>query len=814
MNLEMYWVVRRIIHNIVFRVKKTIYRLADNATGLGEYKSFRQMIIKYSAVEILKGIVLSGVVLGVDHLLLEKKVLPEVDNAFFVPFIIGGIGIAGIILGLYCSNVATIYSTRYANAPRSIANAFQYDRLTRKCVSGIVDYIDFGIVILSATMIGLELSWIVVAVFAVWSIAVIVSYSIAGNRAYQLSDVYRIADDSNRILYRIITKRLHQEMFATDASFQNHFRKVAERQIDILKTIQKYGESEGGKDHTTLTEFMCNNLAIITAYWENKKDISRLSMWFRDAPKYQRWHMTDDTESSLALSTGTALRTKGEHDYWWFEDELFSINRSSIRILVDNQDFTSLYTYLLTFDGMCKTAIEGKEANYYAAQIDYVRQEVKNSAAKEMLNEGARKTFAGLVEVISLLYLNVILEASTLYQAFDFQSIALSVLKSIDKGDDYAKNSVLRRRGNKEYYERIITEVKVEGKRITPDWVINQQVAKEEYVYLNSLLDIVREGLNNTFSLGKTFLDNELYFEACVIFTRFYEYESKLSRFIEVVNNRRSELEEYHADKAQIWDGFRLNQLQEIMAEWKKEIPALLSKCSCHFALDNWKNSEDFPDFLGESYNHISEDAVDAIICDDIEQFSIDYENLSRIMLLYQEYIRSDFVKKNNLYRAEYAYYMFTSPIVEWAQIGGLAVLWGEFRGKTEWKDRVSRGANAIFTKDGEWSDLPERLIQYTQNRNRFMLGIGSRDILETGWQLKVANAIRENTTCKTEYSIYGRMLKTDSELLKAFCPNFMDFGFTTDPSEVFWVTCVNPYLSEEKRFKTIDSWDEAMQDV
>ena len=719
-----------------------------------------------------------------------------------------------MILGLYCSNVATIYSTRYVNAPRCIANAFQYDRLTRKCVSGIVDYIAFGIVILSASSIKAEISWIVVVLSAVWSVVVIVSYSIAGNRAYQLSDVYSIADDSYRILYRIVTKRLHQAMFSTDASFQNHFMKATEKQVGILKSIQKYGENVGGNDHTTLTEFMCKNLAIVSVYWENKKDISRLSMWFRDTPKYQRWHTTNDSQSSLALQTGTALRTKGEHDYWWFESELFSINRASVRILADSQDYSSLYTYLLAFDGMCRTAIESKEANYYVAQVDALRQAVENSVPKKILNEEAKKAFAGLVEVISLLYLNLILETSKLYQEFDFQSIVSSVLKSIDKGCDYEKSIVLRRRESKEFYDRVITEIKVEGKRITPDWVIRQQVAKEEYVYLNSLLDIVREGLDHVFGLGKTFSNEGLYFEACIIFTRFYEYESKLSRFINVVNNRKSELEEFHIDKALRWDNFRLNQLQETVAEWKKKTPTLLYECSCHFALDNWEKSEDFPDFLGESYNHICEDAVDAIICDDIEQFSVDYENLSKIMLLYQEYIRSDFVKKNKLYRAEYAYYMFTSPIVEWAQIGGLAILWGEFHGNMEWQNRVSNGSNAIFVKDGEKSNLPEKLIEYIQNRNSFMMGIGSRDILETGWQLNVANAIRESGICESEYSIYGVTLKTDSKLLKAFCSNFMDLGFITDPSEVFWVMCVNPYLPSEKRFKTANSWDEVMLDV
>ena len=814
MSKNIYWRLRKIEKYIVFQVKKIIYRIFDNTTVVGEYQSFRRTIIKYSAIEILKGIFIASIVLKFDCLVLKKQILKTVDENVFCPSIIGGIGIAGVILGLYCSNVATIYSTRYANAPRNVANAFRNDRLTRKCVSGIVDYIAFGFVILSATMIKLEISWGVVIVSALWSIAVIASYSIAGNRAYQLSDIYSIADDSNRILYRIIAKSMNKKIFATDANFQNYFLNVAEKQIDILKAIQKYGEADSKNDRTTMTEFMCNNLAIVSVYWKRKKDISRLSMWFRDTQKYQKWHMTNDIESSCALRTGTALRTKGERDYWWFEDELFSINKACIRVLFVNQDYASLYAYLLAVDRMCRMAIEGKEANYYVAYIDFIRRLIEEGISKEIQDEENKKNFAGVVEVISLLYLNIILETSKLYQELDFQAVFSAILKSIDKGNDYDNCLALRRRGNKEFYEKIITEIKIEGRRITPDWVIKQQVAKEEYVYLNSLLDIVREGMNHAFSLGKIFYSNRLFFEACIIFTRFYEYESKLTRFIEVVNYRKAELETYHVDRALMWDDFRLTRLQETMDEWKKDIPTLLSACSCNFALDNWKNNEDFPDFLGESYNHICEDAVEAITSNNIEQFSVDYENLSKLMLLYQEYIRTDFVKKNDLYRAEYAYYMFTSPIVEWAQIGGLAVLWGEFNSEPEWKERVCRGANAIFEKDGEKTDLPEKLIEYIQHRNGFMLGIGCRDFLQNGWKIKVANAIRESNICESEYGIYGATLKTDSKLLKSFCSSFMDLGFTNDPAEVFWVTCVNPFLPEEKRFETSNSWDEVMPDV
>ena len=182
-------------------------------------------------------------------------------------------------------------------------------------------------------------------------------------------------------------------------------------------------------------------------------------------------------------------------------------------------------------------------------------------------------------------------------------------------------------------------------------------------------------------------------------------------------------------------------------------------------------------------------------------------------MLLYQEYIRSDFIKNKDLYRIEYAYYMVTSPIVEWAQIGGLAILWGEFYSDNLWKQSVNKSSDSLFVKDGESTGLAEKLIEYVQQRDRFMIGIGGRNFLETGWQQSVANAIRNSGICETEYEMFSCHLKTDSKLLKAFCPNFMDMGFMSDPSEVFWVLCVNPFMEKKNRFHTKYSWEEKLND-
>jgi hypothetical protein len=35
--------------------------------------------------------------------------------------------------------------------------------------------------------------------------------------------------------------------------------------------------------------------------------------------------------------------------------------------------------------------------------------------------------------------------------------------------------------------------------------------------------------------------------------------------------------------------------------------------------------------------------------------------------------------------------------------------------------------------------------------------------------------------------------------------------GFITDPSEVYWVLCINPMLPEEKKFRTRYSWEDKL---
>ena len=263
---------------------------------------------------------------------------------------------------------------------------------------------------------------------------------------------------------------------------------------------------------------------------------------------------------------------------------------------------------------IASTALESKETYNYSAHIDWIRRELEQNLASIDTNSNTGKDLAVLIDRTSLLYSNLIIEANKKYQEFSIEETISKVISSIDAGEDADKSEYVRNRHDIEFFEKIVTEVKIEGRRLTPTWVVKQQIAKEEYTYLNSLLDIIRGGIDHTLNLGKTLSDKKLYFEACIVLTRFYEYESKLSLFLENMTKCNAVLKNFKIDKTIEWDAFRLEKLKDTIRNWKATIPALLRTCSSSFALENWNNRDEYPDFLGEYYNHICEDAVEVNI--------------------------------------------------------------------------------------------------------------------------------------------------------------------------------------------------------
>ena len=77
-----------------------------------------------------------------DRFLLKRFEVITINSSDLLNYIIGGLGIAGIFLGLYGSNIMSIYSAKYTDAPKRIRELFEKDRLTTKIVNTISQTVD------------------------------------------------------------------------------------------------------------------------------------------------------------------------------------------------------------------------------------------------------------------------------------------------------------------------------------------------------------------------------------------------------------------------------------------------------------------------------------------------------------------------------------------------------------------------------------------------------------------------------------------------------------------------------------------------
>lgn len=805
MNNIWYWKIRGVTSKLIFRVKKSIFYYDKWNRQRKDFQSLRTMLFINIIKKVICTLVLAIILQKIDTILLASWELPIIRFDDFKDIIIAEVGVTGVILGLYASNIVGIYSTRYINVPEKIAKRFHYDQLTSWFMNMIIKFILFGTIVLFELMLDIKVGWGTAISLIIWSFGVVIAYGIVGNRTYQLSDIFKVTDDIYRSLVHIIRDYLNQDNFVTDINFQKHFYDNTLELLQVLRLVQKYGCNINEMNNLSILDFMSKNLGIIEQYWKIKPTLSRESLWFEQKHKYQRWHYAEGYEVSIALKTGTSLNFRKEPDYYWFENEIFSINQSCIDYLIEKKDFESLYKYYEGFSKLCETAIYNKEAEYFIQLINRMNKKIQELSELEIVNGNI--SFIGIVDQLSIIILSLIMEASNYLSAMDINSFCESIINSIDLGKPNTKE--IRGKENEEIYKKILLEIRTEGKRVTPDWLVKQYFLKEEYVYMNSLSDIVSEGIERAFVLGNFFLGKSKNYEACILFSRFYEYESKLLDFFENAKSKDKDIKAYYVNKEDQWDSSRIDSPIKKVEKYKNELPDKLLKCASEFSFKNWEDLEKYPDFLGGLYNNLSEHAVQAIVKNDKEQFEKNFENLTRLMLLYQEYIRSDLGTEPNLFRLEYVYYMITSPIAEWAQIGGLGILFGEFCVDSGWKKIIDTAVQSLLDKvEKNRPNIKEDLVSYVNNRNKFLYGIGPRNILENDWNLRVSKAIGNLKNIRFESVRYDEVIKTDSKIIKAFCPFSRDIEFISHPEEVFWVTCINPSLSEEKRYKTKFNWE------
>lgn len=119
MNSKWYWIIRQKYRNLKFQIKKAAFRLNERKESSERLSSFSRIVIRTLLVQVAINLVLVAVLYVGDKLLLSAMeilaktqtdpLVATLSESILVDIVIGGIGVAGVILGLYCSNMTSVY---------------------------------------------------------------------------------------------------------------------------------------------------------------------------------------------------------------------------------------------------------------------------------------------------------------------------------------------------------------------------------------------------------------------------------------------------------------------------------------------------------------------------------------------------------------------------------------------------------------------------------------------------------------------------------------------------------------------------------
>lgn len=349
--------------------------------------------------------------------------------------------------------------------------------------------------------------------------------------------------------------------------------------------------------------------------------------------------------------------------------------------------------------------------------------------------------------------------------------------------------------------------MKLEGKRITPEWYINQIISKHYYDELLYMYAKIDTAVNQYIpELAQKLLEQKKNAGAMVAFAKYSEVRSKVKLLEVVINEKLSWLLELHKEKSIVWeDKPEIN----IAKKFDKIYKGMLSewcKCTSIFTLEHWDTYEKYPDILGACATYLCEILVDAMMEDDFDTFSLNYKNLLGVLLLYQEYSRKELIQIKETYRQSGVLAVYSNPIIEYSMISGYAYLWGEISGDNRWKELVLTESQKNISKDDISKKISE-ILSMVRNR---MPAFQNRYMLHTQWCQKIENMFSNNENLHWKMERFCEVYDGESKLLRAVLNvrNSHDF-LNCEAFEIYAVIVINQFLEEGSKYRSRDGWED-----
>ena len=817
---KLYWKGRKIKNAVLFKIKAFFHKRRDELESKKDDLLFEKNVVKEVIKAFIKNICIIALILFLEQILVSEKcdgifpyglqkwiiktnALVVEDRSLLTDVLSAIVGVAGVFLGLYCANIMSMYAEKYANAPQSISRLFENDIVSNKCIKAITNYLIFSVVVLFLQIIQIDIGIIMLIVLGVKAIKIIVSFAFMSRRTYQFSDMYYVTNAVYKEIYRNLLHLNKGKMFTHDKNFQKYYKKQVKKCVGILAEINNYNLEKEEKISASVESFMKHNVALIYTYWQEKGKISYDSYWYDDKVVYKKWYSASDTEIEMALKTGTLLGYNTEKNYLWLEEDIEQINDNGLQYLINQKSFAGLIRWLGTLENLSERAVESGNVVYYVDYLYKIQKKLQNTIGKEKFS---LEEEMALAEHIVVGYLGVLVGVRKYIEKWSEESCFCDV-KLFERKSWKNPNRFYNYFDVNKIYDGVKAEIRLEKHRITPEWYINQVVAKHYYDELLQIYIKVNDSVNKYIpELAKELLNQKRDAGAMVVFAKYSEVKSKVDMLDVLIADRLDWLLGYHKEQSIVWNDKLEIDVAKNFDSIYKAMSSEWCKCTSNFVLNHWDIYEKYPDILGACATYLCDILIEAIVDNEIDTFASNYKNLLEILLLYQEYSRKELIGIKETFRQSAVVAVYSNPIIEYCMISGYAYLWGEISCDERWKELILEDAKRILVKD----DMAKRFCEILSSVRYRMPAIYNRDMLHTGWKQRIESALKNSGNIIWKRNRFYEVYDGKSKILKIVLNNKNYHNLLRcEAYEIYAIVILNQFVGEENRYHSRDGWEE-----
>lgn len=734
----------------------------------------------------------------------------NIDYTVYTDFLICAIGVAGVFLALYYSNISTIYSSEYSNTPNKVRRLFEYEINNNKSISKINKYIIFTSLVLVCNMVGIKTWYIFIIVSIVKTIDIVISFINRGNIIYEYANIYNVLRNKKKELMFYIDSVVNINRLYND-TMQNTYGKNASDVLEDMDLVNNYIlEKKDINEKESIKEFLNENIYFLICYLQEKNKIMFNSLWFQKIPKYKKWYNADFGEKSIAIYTGTELQPREISDLDWFEKNILKMNEKGIFFLINNNCYKEVQEYLYSIIDSIPFWIRYGNISLFYEHIVKIVDAITKEIQKESFE--SQKEIEDTIEYVKVILIDFVLKIREYilnikldkYEIFQNGKYKFNDNSLINMNDIVVNNSEFY-----DIYKGLKNEIKLENRIITPKWYIKQRVSKIYAQRINIFLEYIEKiySLNN--KIEENLFEYSQYECSSSLLVNENELYNKIKTLYEDTKSILEEMEDSNIVEEDRVPKIKFKEIiSKICSIHKEQIPTLWSK---HCEIWGIRQENNGRDVFGFCYNNLCEFIFDSIIRFDYDTFEKNYNNILRIAILSEISIHEE-VKDNKEYN-DFAKVKFQfSGLNNMFKISGYAIIIGEVLNDTRWKAKIDSELQKLINKS-EKINFIEQIKRWKIAIQWLADDIRNIEIDGTNMDLRFRNAIENSNKLKFKsVGPFGQKKIINTKNLEKIYYSETS-GISADMREIFAIACLNKYLEQDDKYSSermiLKEWEE-----